>query len=203
MKDMVVRKGVCLSTALVGVIAFTNYAAAHAGVDAGSGFMPGFTHPVSGLDHVLAMLAVGMWGAQLGFPAIWVLPVVFPLVMAFGGAAGVMGLPLAGVEVGIALSVLVLGALILLRARLPIWGAAPIVGFLAIFHGYAHGTELPQSADPVSFGFGFVLMTGLLHGAGIVIGLITKLPRGEMLLRMGGALIAVPGIFLLKNALFS
>lgn len=195
------RAGACFSAALLGFIAFTNQAAAHAGVDAGAGFWPGFTHPISGLDHVLAMLAVGMWGAQLGFPAIWVLPVVFPLVMAFGGAAGVIGLPLVGVEAGIALSVLVLGALILLRARLPIWGAAPIVGFLAIFHGYAHGTELPHSADPVSFGFGFVLMTGLLHAVGIGIGLVTRLPRGELLLRVGGGLIALPGIFLLINAL--
>ncbi|NWG73730.1 MAG: HupE/UreJ family protein, partial [Rubrivivax sp.] len=119
-------------------------ALAHSGAgDVAGGFLTGFVHPLQGWDHVVAMVAVGLWGAFLGRPAIWLLPVVFPLVMALGGALGVAGVPLPGVEVGIALSAIVLGGMVAAAARLPLAWAAVVVGAFAIFHGHAHGTELP------------------------------------------------------------
>src|SRR5882672_12282368 len=114
-------------------------ACAHTGTVAG-GFLGGFAHPLFGPDHVVAMVAVGLWGAFLGAPAIWLLPIVFPLVMAFGGALGIVGMPLPGVETGIALSAIALGAMVALAAKPPIWIAAVLVGAFAIFHGHAHGT---------------------------------------------------------------
>ncbi|KDA01880.1 nickel transporter [Hyphomonas oceanitis SCH89] len=166
---------------------------AHTGEGLTGGFLSGFVHPIRGWDHVAAMVAVGLWGTFLGRPAIWMLPVVFPLVMALGGAIGVMGLPLPGVETGIALSSVVLGALILGKAQLPLWSAVILVGIFAIFHGYAHGIELPTAANPVSFAIGFVFATGLLHLAGIGLGRVTALPRGAILVQAAGALIAATG----------
>tara|TARA_R110001606_G_scaffold169449_1_gene314512 strand:- start:16179 stop:16706 length:528 start_codon:yes stop_codon:yes gene_type:complete len=166
---------------------------AHTGEGLTGGFLSGFVHPIRGWDHVAAMVAVGLWGTFLGRPAIWVLPVVFPLVMALGGAVGVIGLPLPGVETGIALSSVVLGALILGKAHLPLWSAAILVGLFAIFHGYAHGIELPTAANPVSFAIGFVFATGLLHLAGIGLGRVTALPRGAILVQAAGGLIAAAG----------
>ena len=120
---------------------------AHEQAGQAAGFVTGMLHPVSGLDHVLAMVAVGLWGAQLGAPAIWLLPVTFPLVMAFGGFLGLLGVPVPGVEIGIAISAILLGAMVATQSRPPLWLAAAIVGFFAIFHGHAHGTELPQAAE--------------------------------------------------------
>lgn len=167
-------------------------AAAHTDSDVG-GFVSGFTHPILGWDHVIAMVAVGLWGAFLGKPAIWVLPVVFPLVMAFGGALGVMGVPLPAVEAGIALSGVVLGLLIAFAVRAPIWVAAVIVGVFAIFHGHAHGTELPDAANPFAYGIGFVIGTGLLHLAGIALGLLVGFAAGRVVVRVAGAGIAALG----------
>jgi len=167
-----------------------------AGEAAGAGFVTGFLHPLSGVDHVLAMLAVGMWGAQLGSPAIWALPVAFPMVMAWGGVAGILGVPLPAVELGITISVIVLGSMIALDQRPPVWGAAVIVAFFAIFHGYAHGTELPGQASAVAYSAGFVVATGLIHLSGIGIGFATKLPHGTGILRVGGGAIAVAGLLL-------
>jgi urease accessory protein len=157
------------------------------------GFFAGFIHPVLGWDHVIAMVAVGLWGAFLGMPAIWVLPVVFPLVMAFGGALGVMGVPLPGVEVGIALSAVLLGGMVAFAARPPLWVAAVLVASFAIFHGHAHGTELPQAANPLAYSLGFVVATGLLHLSGIGFGLLTRWPQGRVLVRVVGAGIAAAG----------
>ena len=120
-------------------------AAAHTG-SAPGGFAGGMAHPLFGPDHVAAMVAVGLWGAFLGPPALWLLPVVFPLVMAFGGVVGILGLPLPGVEACIALSAIVLGLMVMLAARPPLWTAAALVGAFAVFHGYAHGAELPPGA---------------------------------------------------------
>ena len=117
---------------------------AHVGSSEAGGFLTGLQHPVSGLDHVLAMIAVGLWGAQLGSPALWMLPVAFPMMMAFGGMFGLMGLPLPGVEVGIALSAVVLGFMVLSEVRAQLVIALVVVAFFAIFHGHAHGTELPE-----------------------------------------------------------
>jgi urease accessory protein len=176
---------------------------AHTGVGVLGGFSSGFEHPIFGWDHLLAMVAVGMWGAQLGMPLIWVLPVTFPLVMAISGMLGGMGMSLPGVEVGIAASVLVLGLMLALAARPPIWVAAAVVGAFAVFHGYAHGAELPEAADPIAYGLGFVLATGLLHLTGIVIGLIIRWPVGQQALRAGGVAIALAGLWLLVEPMMA
>src|SRR5476651_592007 len=115
---------------------------AHTGSVSG-GFASGFSHPLFGLDHAVAMVAVGLWGAFLGAPAIFILPVVFPLVMAAGGVLGILGVPLPGAEIGIAVSATILGMMVALAARPPLWVAAMIVGAFAICHGHAHGAELP------------------------------------------------------------
>ncbi len=167
-------------------------ALAHTDTSAG-GFISGFRHPVAGWDHVAAMVAVGLWGAFLGLPAMWLLPVVFPLVMAFGGALGVLGVPLPMVETGIALSGVVLGLLIAFAVRAPLWVAAVIVGIFAVFHGHAHGTELPDAANPFAYGIGFVIATGLLHLSGIALGLLIGSAPGRIVVRGVGALIAAAG----------
>jgi urease accessory protein len=142
------------------------------------------------------MLAVGMWGAQLGMPALWVLPVAFPMVMAVGGALGILGVPLPAAEPAIVLSVLLLGAAIAFGRKPPLVLAAALVAFFAIFHGYAHGRELPDAASAIGFSAGFVLATGCIHLTGIGVGFVTKVPHGEALLRAGGAAIALAGVFL-------
>ncbi len=129
----------------------------------------------------------------------WTLPVIFPVVMAFGGALGVLGVPLPGVETGIALSGIILGAMVALAARPPLWVAAAIVGIFAIFHGHAHGTELPEAANATTFAIGFVISTGLLHLSGIAFGLLVKWPWGRIAVRAGGVAIALIGFgFLFK-----
>jgi len=145
------------------------------------------------------MVAVGLWGAFLGAPALWLLPVVFPLVMALGGALGVVGIPVPGVEIGIALSAIVLGLVVAFAARPPIWVAAVIVGMFAIFHGHAHGTELPGSVNPLSYALGFVIATGLLHLSGIVCGLLAQWPAGRLAVRAGGGAIALGGLAFLTG----
>jgi urease accessory protein len=157
-------------------------------------FWGGFTHPIFGLDHVVAMVAVGLWGAFLGPPAIWVLPVVFPLVMALAGAYGVLGLPLHGVEIGIALSAIMLGAMVAGAVKPPLWVAAVLVGAFAVFHGYAHGVELPVGADAIAFSMGFVIATGMLHLAGIAFGAVSHWPAGRIAVRVAGAVIVVIGL---------
>jgi urease accessory protein len=169
-------------------------ASAHEGAGISGGFISGFTHPVLGWDHVVAMVAVGLWGAFLGNPAIWVLPVVFPLVMTFGGALGVLGVPIPGVETGIALSAIVLGLMVAFAVRPPLWIAAVIVGSFAIFHGHAHGTELPGAANPLAYSLGFVIATGLLHLTGIAFGLVVRWPAGRIAVQTGGGLIALAGV---------
>jgi urease accessory protein len=169
-------------------------ASAHEASGVVGGWMSGFSHPLGGLDHIVAMVAVGLWGAVLGGRAMWMLPVVFPIVMALGGALGVVGFQLAGVERCIALSGVVLGGMVAMAARPPLWIAAGLVGIFAIFHGHAHGTELPDSADPLTYAIGFVIATGLLHLGGIAFGLLTRWPWGGMLVRLGGATIALVGL---------
>lgn len=173
-------------------------ALAHTGVGLAGGFLSGFTHPILGWDHVVAMVAVGLWGAFLGQPAIWVLPVVFPLVMAVGGALGVAGVPLPGVEAGIAISAIVLGLLVLFAARPPLSLAAVLVGAFAIFHGHAHGTELPEASNAITYSLGFVIATGCLHLTGIALGLLVRWPAGRIGVRACGAAVSlVGGAFLL------
>jgi len=162
-----------------------------------AGLLSGLAHPVSGLDHVLAMVAVGLWGAQLGAPAIWLLPVTFPMAMAFGGFLGLVGLHLPGVEVGIALSALLLGLMVASEARPPLVVAAALVGFFAIFHGHAHGTELPPGQSGLLYSVGFVTATGCLHVTGIAIGLVHRWPAGRLVLRAAGAVVAAGGLVFL------
>ncbi len=169
-------------------------ASAHTETGSIGGFISGFRHPLTGLDHIVAMVAVGLWGAYLGAPAMWLLPVVFPVVMAFGGALGVLGVPLPGVETGIAISGIILGLAVALKARPPLWIAAVIVGIFAIFHGHAHGTELPAAANAMTYAVGFVIATGLLHLSGIALGLLVRWPWGAMVVRVGGAVIALIGV---------
>jgi urease accessory protein len=164
------------------------------------GFVTGLKHPISGLDHVLAMIAVGLWGAQLGAPAVWLLPVTFPMVMAFGGFLGLVGIPLPGVELGIAFSALLLGVMVAREARPPLLAAAALVGFFAVFHGHAHGTELPPGQSGLMYSIGFVTATGCLHGIGIAIGLVHKWPVGKAALRVAGAAVALAGVAFLWRA---
>ena len=174
---------------------------AHTGVGLTGGLLSGLEHPITGLDHVVAMVAVGLWGAFLGRPAIWILPVVFPLVMAFGGALGVLAVPLPYVEAGIGLSGLLLGLAVAFAAKPPIYVSAIIVGVFAIFHGHAHGAELPEAANPFSYALGFVVATGLLHIAGIAFGYLARWPMGKMAVRAGGGAIALAGLGFLTGVL--
>ena len=183
---------------VVATLLLPEVALAHTETGVG-GFLSGFTHPIFGFDHVVAMVAVGLWGAFLGQPAIWLLPMVFPVVMAFGGLAGVQGVPLPGVETGIAISAVALGAMVALALRPPLWVAAILVGAFAIFHGHAHGTELPQAANPLAYGVGFVIATGLLHLSGLALGMLARWPAGLQAVRVGGGAIACVGLYFLAG----
>ena len=187
-------------TVLTIVLLCTPAAFAHPQKGEAVGFLTGFRHPISGLDHVLAMVAVGLWGAQLGAPAIWLLPVAFPMVMAMGGMLGLMAVPLPGVEYGIALSAILLGAAVMFELRPPLALAAILVGFFAIFHGHAHGTELPPGQSALLYSMGFVIATGCLHALGIGIGTVHRWAWGQKLLRIAGALVAIGGAFFMWKA---
>jgi urease accessory protein len=189
------------ATGFLSMLAWAAPAAAHVEQGKAAGLFAGLRHPVSGLDHVLAMIAVGLWGAQLGAPAVWLLPVTFPIVMAFGGTLGLAGVKLPGVEIGIALSALLLGAMVLREARPPLAAAAALVGVFAIFHGHAHGTELAAGESAALYSIGFVVATGCLHAVGIAIGLVGRWPWGRSVLRVAGALVALGGVFFLWKAL--
>ena len=176
-------------------------ALAHVERGAASGFLAGLEHPISGWDHVLAMVSVGLWGAQLGAPAMWLLPIAFPMVMALGGMLGLLGVPLPGIEIGIAASAIALGIVVLAEARPPLAIAAGLVAFFAIFHGYAHGAELPPGSSGLLYSVGFVVATGALHATGIAIGLIHHWSAGRALLRAAGGCVAAAGVFFLYRAL--
>lgn len=190
-------------TALVCALfaATASTAFAHEGAGVGGGFVSGFMHPLNGLDHMAAMVAVGLWGAFLGRPAIWLLPVVFPLVMTFGGAMGILGIPVPAIETGIAVSAIVLGLMVALAVRPPLWIAAILVGVFAIFHGYAHGAELPQAANALAYSIGFVVATGLLHLCGIAFGFLVQWSAGNLAVRAGGAVISLIGVGFLVGVL--
>jgi urease accessory protein len=163
-------------------------------------FRIGFQHPISGWDHVVAMIAVGLWGAQLGAPAIWVLPVAFPMVMAMGGMLGLMGMPLPGTEIGVAASAILLGSAVLSQVRPPLVIAAVVVTFFAIFHGYAHGAELPPGQNGLLYSMGFVVATGCLHAVGISVGVIHRWLWGQKLLQLAGGAVALAGGFFMWRA---
>ena len=173
---------------------------AHVEQGQAAGFFTGMEHPWSGLDHILAMIAVGLWGAQLGSPALWVLPIAFPMMMTVGAMMGLMGIPVPGVEVGIALSAVLLGLMVLCEARPKLPISVMLVGFFAIFHGHAHGTELPPGQSGLLYSMGFVIGTGCLHGVGILIGLLNRFPFGRVVLRGAGGFIFGMGCFFFWQA---
>ncbi len=188
-----------LATALVLV---PSLAFAHPGLPGHThGFAEGVLHPLTGLDHVLAMVAVGLFAAQLGGRALWAVPASFVAVMAAAGVAGMNGIALPWTETGIALSILGLGSVIALRASMPLAAAMAMVGFFAIFHGYAHGAETPDNASGLLFGAGFVAATALLHGLGVGIGLaLGRLEgAGRNLARVAGSVAAVIGVAMLAG----
>jgi len=172
---------------------------AHSGAEGANGFIAGVMHPLTGFDHLLAMVAVGIWGATLGRPLIWVLPVAFPMLMVFGGVLGITGVPLPFIETGIAISVIVLGFAIAAAWRAPIALAVGIVSAFGVFHGYAHGAELPNAASPSAYVAGFVLCTGARHLAGVAFGEVKRLQKGTLALRVVGALIAAAGGWILAG----
>jgi len=196
----IIRLALWLITGLGFLFLAAAPAFAHEAEGLAGGFVAGFTHPLSGPDHLLAMVAVGIWGAFLRRPLIVLLPIVFPTIMAFGAALGMSAVPFPPVEIGIAVSVIVLGSAIALAWRAPIWAAVTIVAIFGLFHGYAHGRELPSLADPIAFSLGFVIATGALHVAGIGLGLLHAKPGGVSLTRLLGAAIALAGLWYLAQA---
>lgn len=190
---------------LLSVLCLTPGAAlAHTAVGSTSGFTHGFLHPLSGLDHQLAMILVGVFAYRLGGRALWLVPLTFVAVMAFGGVLGVMGVQIPFVETGIALSVIVLGAIVAFGVRAPVAMAIGVVGFFAIFHGHAHGSEMPLDASGLEYGAGFMMATALLHavglGTGFLIGVSSK-TLGDNVYRVAGGLASVAGVALLYAAL--
>ncbi len=163
----------------------------------GLGFLDGFGHPVSGIDHILAMIAVGVWASQEKRSALWVLPTSFVAMMVVGALLGVMGAPMPAAELGIAASVLVLGALIAASARLPLAAAAAFVGACAVLHGHAHGAEMPEAASPMLYGLGFVFGTSLLHAIGVGLGCWARSKSAHFAVRIGGSAMAAVGLALL------
>lgn len=161
------------------------------------GFGSGFSHPLFGPDHFLAMFAVGLWGAQMGGRRIWTLPVTFPLIMVVGGIGGILGLPLPGVEIGVAVSIIVLGLAVAFAWRPAEWVALCLISVFAICHGHAHGAELPRAADPADYAIGFVLATGMIHLFGIGVGLVLGKPLGGRMARGLGAVVGVAGAYFL------
>lgn len=177
-------------------------ALAHTGVDAGHGFGTGFAHPFGGLDHLLAMLAVGLWAVQFAArsekaASLWLLPAAFVLPMALGFVSGFTGVALPGVETGIALSVLVLGLAVAFAVRLPLVAAMAVTALFALFHGHAHGTELHHPDMAVTYAAGMVLATALLHGLGILGGRLAQQVRLPLLTRGAGAAVALAGLVIL------
>jgi urease accessory protein len=193
-----IRERICAAWVLFATVFLAQSALAHDG-QAG-GFLTGLSHPVSGLDHIAAMIAVGLWGSQLGKPAVWVLPVMFPMVMAFGAFLALIGIDLPGVEIGIALSAVVLGAMVMMEAKPPMAVSVFIVSVFAIFHGQAHGTELPANQNSLVYSVGFVVATGLLHATGITIGAIHHWNSGPIVVRVLGGVILAGGLYFLWGA---
>jgi urease accessory protein len=178
--------------ALTALCLFAGTASAHTGMHAVTGFSSGLTHPLSGLDHLLAMIAIGLWAAQQGGRALWAVPAAFVSALMLGGGLAWTGLSLPHVETGIAASVLVLGLLIATRRQWAVPAGMAIAAVFAIFHGYAHGLEMPQAASPALYALGFVLATVFLHGVGIAGSLI-----GRHAMQVAGVGIAASGLAML------
>lgn len=191
------KKVSTLTSFLVGALCLTPAAVlAHTGVGATSGFGAGLAHPIGGADHLLAMVAVGLWAAQLGGRAWWVVPGAFVSVMVLAGALGIAGVPLPFVEAGIVASVLVLGVLITVAVRLPLALSALVVAVFAVFHGHAHGAEMPLALGGIAYSGGFALATALLHGCGVAVGGALARVSAEQVARVAGGAIVVAGVYL-------
>jgi urease accessory protein len=179
-------------------IAFLPVAAsAHVGVGDTHGFVHGFSHPLGGIDHVLAMVAVGLLAAQIGGRALWLLPLTFVSVMALAGIAGMADVKLPFVEIGIGLSVVVLSLAVAFQLTMPMLVAMSLVGFFAIFHGHAHGAEMPESVSGLAYGLGFICATALLHAIGVGLGLaVGKVGQvyNPRIVQIGGGSMAVAGV---------
>ncbi|ADJ66191.1 HupE/UreJ family protein [Herbaspirillum seropedicae] len=191
------RLGVLAVTALAAGTALAHPGHPGSAMDASASMAAGFAHPFSGIDHLLAMLAVGLWAAQNKQRALWVLPLAFPLMMVAGALLAFAGLQVPAVETGIAASVAVLGLLIAFAVRMPLWGSTLVVSLFAMFHGYAHGAELPHGSSAAMYGAGFIAATALLHAAGLGIGLIAGQQMADRVVRIGGVGIAAVGAYLL------
>jgi urease accessory protein len=179
-------------------------ALAHTGVGDTSGFVHGFGHPISGLDHILAMVMVGVFAWQLGGRALWLVPTTFVLIMAVGGALGIAGIGVLFVEIGIALSVVLLGAIVAFNVKAPVAAAMGLVGLFAIFHGHAHGAEIPEDAGGVAYAVGFMITTALLHLVGITAGFLigrTGEQYRSLVVRVAGGFATVAGLGLLIGVL--
>ena len=199
------RRRVSSFTAALSVVVLSpTLALAHTGGGATHGFMHGFMHPVTGLDHVMAMVTVGILAWQMGGRALWAVPASFVALMALGTAAGVMGVDMPFVELGIALSVVVLGAAVALDIRAPLALAMGLVGFFALFHGHAHGAEMPENAGGLAYGAGFMLATAALHltgiGIGLVLGRVAQM-QGRAWTRATGAVICLVGVGIVSGML--
>jgi urease accessory protein len=175
------------------VLLIPTTAFAHPGHDE-AGLLAGLQHPLTGLDHIAVMIAVGLWAALKGGRALWLWPAAFVAVMLFGGVLGMLQLPLPFVESGILASVVLIGLLVAMAVDLPVWLGAPIVGVFALFHGYAHGAEVPEAASGVSYLIGFALATAALHGFGITTVLVLKSARWQPVVRVAGAVCVVIGM---------
>jgi len=161
----------------------------------------GLSHPLMGIDHILAMLAIGLWAAQLGGRAIWLIPAVFVALMAAGGVLGFSGAPLPFVETGIAVSVLVLGLMIATALKVPLKSGIPLAALFALFHGHAHGADLSAGMSAAAYSAGFIISTAALHLAGIGLGLLLKRANSAPVLRWSGAAISICGLLLLVGVL--
>jgi urease accessory protein len=190
--------------ALLAAMLAPNVAFAHTGVEATGGLAHGFMHPIGGLDHVLAMVLVGVLAWQLGGRALWLVPLTFVAVMALAGAVGVAGIGLPLVEIGIAMTVVVLGAVVASGAKAPVAAAMAMAGLFAIFHGHAHGAEMPETMAGAVYAVGFMLGTALLHlvglGVGCVLGSLGE-RRGRTMTRAAGGVAAIAGVAILTGIL--
>ena len=182
----------CAGMTVVG----SDAALAHTGLEHAVSFASGFKHPWTGFDHLLAMVAVGLWAGLNGGRALWAWPVAFVGVMVAGGALGIAGLPVPMVEPGILASVIVLGLLVLAAARLPVALGAALVALFALLHGHAHGAELPAHAAAATYAAGFALATALLHGLGLGVATVGRGDVGRLVVRGAGAVVAVAGVAL-------
>jgi urease accessory protein len=182
---------------LAATLLVPSLAHAHVGVGETGGFFHGMEHPLSGLDHICAMVAVGLWAAQMGGRAIWSVPLTFVMVMALAGTLGILGIHVPLVETGIVASVLALGVFIAASINLPLAASIIVVGLFAIFHGHAHGAEMPETASGLAFGVGFILATAFLHACGIGLGVAIQRLTTPAIVRFAGVAILLCGGYLM------